>query len=72
MVKLRYIKEDQLELFSWKPKEIEQPREQSTYDGLSDTDQNSWYNTTFFKKKKVPLEFDLTEETSNGNTTVSP
>jgi transcriptional regulator with XRE-family HTH domain len=28
--------------------------------------------TTFFKKKKVPLEFDLTEETSNGNTTVSP
>ena len=51
MVKLRYIKEDQLDLFSWKPKEIEQPREQSTYDGLSDTDQNSWYNTTFFKKR---------------------
>ncbi len=27
--------------------------------------------TAFFKKKKVPLEFDLTEETSNGNATVS-
>ena len=28
--------------------------------------------TTFFKKKKVPLEFDLTEGSDNGNKTVTP
>lgn len=51
MVKL--IRENQLDLFSWQPKEIETPKEDEPiiYDGLSDTDQSKWFNTSFFKKK---------------------
>lgn len=51
MIKL--IRENQLDLFSWNPKEVETPKEDKPfiYDGLSDTDQSKWFNTSFFKKK---------------------
>ena len=51
MVKLRRVDEEtQLDLFSWKPKETNKPKE-NEYDGWSDTDEKSWFNTSYMNKK---------------------
>lgn len=56
MLNLKRIYENQLDLFSWKPKEIDIPKSSSKkepeqYDGLSDKDQSKWFTESFFKKK---------------------
>ena len=56
MVKLKRIDEGQMDLFSWKPKEIysQKPtenKEPEQYDGLIDTNQEKWFTPSFFKKK---------------------
>lgn len=56
MVKLKRINEGQLNLFDWKPKEIDPPKptvskEPDPYGGLTDTDQSKWFTQSFLNKK---------------------
>ncbi len=56
MVKLKRINEGQLNLFDWKPKEIDPPKptaskEPDSYGGRTDTDQSKWFTQSFLNKK---------------------
>ena len=61
MVKLKRINEGQLDLFSWKPKELDPPKqstpstttnkEPEQYDGLTDTNQPMWFKPFYLKQK---------------------
>lgn len=49
MVKLKRVNENQLDLFSWKPKGGNSV--DTAYDGLSDTDDKDWFNVSYLYKK---------------------
>jgi hypothetical protein len=60
MVKLKRVNEGQLDLFSWKPKEIDPPKQNTAstsnkdpeqYDGLTDTNQPMWFKPYYLKQK---------------------